>query len=63
MIEELRFAGIEIEPYLQNSDDNEIRDILNSDMTDMDKDEKERMFMKMLSAMVIFCNWYESILY
>ena len=41
-----------IEPYLQNSDDNEIRDILNSDMTDMDKDEKERMFMKMLSAMV-----------
>lgn len=41
-----------IEPYLQNSDDNEIREILNSDMTDMDKDEKERIFMKMLSAMV-----------
>lgn len=41
-----------IEPYLQNSDDNEIREILNSDMTDMDKDDKERMFMKMLSAMV-----------
>lgn len=41
-----------IEPYLQNSDDNEIREILNSDMTDMDKDDKQRMFMKMLSAMV-----------
>lgn len=41
-----------IEPYLQNSDDNEIREILNSDMTDMDKADKERMFMKMLSAMV-----------
>ena len=41
-----------IEPYLQNSDDNEIRELLNSDMTDMDKDDKERMFMKMLSAMV-----------
>ena len=41
-----------IEPYLQNSDDNEIREMLNSDMTDMDKDDKKRMFMKMLSAMV-----------
>lgn len=41
-----------IEPYLQNSDDNEIREILNSDMTGMDKDDKQRMFMKMLSAMV-----------
>lgn len=41
-----------IEPYLQNSDDNEIREILNSDMTDMDKDDKQRMFMKLLSAMV-----------
>ncbi len=36
-----------IEPYLQNSDDNEIRDILNSHMTDMDTGEEKRIFMKM----------------
>ena len=41
-----------IEPYIQNSDEDEIQKEFATDMTDMDKDEMERMFMKMLSTMM-----------